>query len=625
MNRPASALRILLSFAFSLPLTLAFALPYWNAEKYVPLDKAALLVVPAFSLTFLFHAFFSRLPDDVSGAALARLASQINPARWLGGWLLGLAAAALATGFSSRFYPLPVQVFLLSLFWQWLFGALAFYALGRARRLARRRPTRFAAALALFLALIAFEAKIFLLNSQFPVVFEAGVFLLESAQLPAFFLAGLLSLPLLAWSLFRLQQPPLAERLTQNRFVAFLRENFAGLTFAALFFYLYLLIGAVLNFPDFDVDDIFFDSDGFIWRFRLTTEAWRDFYWRSVHPLALILLKPSVNFLSLFLNGDLHFAAILLNALAGAACVFLAWMFLRGALADSLAALLIAALLGVSASHLLFGSLIETYIFLAAASLFGFVLAQRKNLSPALWALAGALTMGITLTNFAQTLLAFFSLKPNFKRAIRYGATVVSLTISLTLLGNVFYPNAAPYFFVPSTFLAERQNVRPVSRTRAVALVRAFAFNNFAAPEPLTSYKDVPFTQFRFYRAEDGTLSRYATPLQALAEKIWLAFLLLSAFFFIRDFRSHPPGLTLALVGCVLFNWLLHLHYGKELFLYSPNWTYAVALLLGLAWKRPLRSAPFQFAFAALLALLMWNNAALFETILRLSVPHLTR
>jgi hypothetical protein len=47
-----------------------------------------------------------------------------------------------------------------------------------------------------------------------------------------------------------------------------------------------------------------------------------------------------------------------------------------------------------------------------------------------------------------------------------------------------------------------------------------------------------------------------------------------------KHLRLYP-----ALLMCMLFNVGLHLRYGKELFLYSPNWTYALILLMGLAWQ----------------------------------------
>jgi hypothetical protein len=578
------------------------------------------LTVNIVSLTALFLALI--VP---AAPFLQKMIEEKNHLRLTMGWLFGVGASFFAAGFLSNFYMELYQVILLVLLSQLMLGIFFYYVVGRVRLFAQKNPPDFWIILSLFILLIAFLTMMFRMNSQFPALFKADLFLFEKDQFNAFLVVSSISLFWLAWILFRLKEPRIHDLLVANKFIIFIRENLSGLLLSTLFFYLYLLIGSVLNFASFDVDDIFFDSDGFIWRYRLTTEHWQDFYWRSVHPLALLILKPSVNFLSIFLNGDLHFAAIILTAAVGAVCVFLAWMFMKGVLENNTSALIMASLLGLSTSHLFFGSLIETYIFLAVVTLFFFVLMQKKNDSLPLLVSVGVLTMGITLTNFAQTVIALFCAKPDFKFIFKYVFIVVALVVSLTLVSSVFYPNASPYFFVPSSFLAEKQNVRAVSLNRAHALVRAFLFNNIAAPSPMMSHKDIPFMQFRFYRAEDYTISKYSTPLQSAVEWAWIALLSSAAIFFLKDIKSHPVSLTLSLIGCVLLNLMIHLRYGKELFLYSPNWTYAVVLLLGISWKNLLKHRWFQIVLIAFLLLLMLNNSALFYTIMDVLTPYIVQ
>jgi hypothetical protein len=539
------------------------------------------------------------------------------------GWLSAGITAFFLTGFLSIFYAEIYKIILLAVFLQLIFGALFYYTLGRIKDFMQKDASAFWIATSLFVLLFVFQGMIFKMGLQFPRLFNANLFVLEGKEIIFFAAAGILILPWQAWFLHFLQKPASYLFLTQNKTITFVRKNLSGLFLSASFFELYLLIGSVLNHPRFDVDDVFFDSDGFIWRFRLTTDQWQDFYWRSVHPLGLLILKPSINLLSVFLHGDLYFAAIILTALAGATCVFLAWMFMEDVFQNAVPALIMAFLLGISTSHLIFGSLIETYVFLAVATLFFFVLMQRRNYSMPLLISIGVVTMGITLTNFAQTVIALFGAKPNLKFIFKYGFTVVVLVISLTLASNFFYPNASPYFFVPSSFIAEEQNVRAVSLNRAQALTRAFLFNNIVAPEPLLMQTDFPFTQFRFYRAEDYKISAYSTPLQSVTGWIWFGFLAAAGIFFIKDFKSQNPKLTLSLLGCVLFNLLLHLRYGKELFLYSSNWTYAIVLLLGISWRKLLGHKWFQILLIAFLALLILNNSTLLYTIMENSAPYI--
>lgn len=617
------ALRFSASLLLGLLFALTFALPYFSNETYTLLDKFSLVAVPAFALICVFYYLFPYAEDKTKRIDFQEMINTKEHFRLLLAWSLSGIPAFFVTAFFSNFYPELYQVFFLSAFSFLAFGIMFHYGIGRLKRFAQTSPADFWITLFLFTLIIAFQIMFFRAGIQSPKLFNADFFLLTGLEVIAFIFAGILSLPLLAWILQRLKESDLYRLLTQNKLFNFVRENLSGLTLSALFFVLYVLIGSVLNHPKFDTDDIFFDADGFIWRYRLTTEHWQDFYWRSVHPLALLILKPLVNLLSIFLHGDLPFAAIVLTAFAGAACVFLTWMFMKGVLENEISALIMASLLGLSASHLFFGSLIETYIFLAAITLFFFVLIQKQNQSFPLLVSVGVLTMGVTLTNFAQTVIALFGAKPNFKFMFRYVFTVVVLVVSLTLVSNVFYPNAAPYFFVPSSFLAERQNVRAVSKNRVQALIRAFAFNNIVAPTPMMEHNDLPFMQFRFYRAEDYKISEYSTPLQAATGWIWFALLISAAIFFVRDFKSHPMSLTLSLIGCVLLNLMIHLRYGKELFLYSPNWTYAVVLLLGISWKKILKYKWFQMVLIAFLLLLILNNIELFRTIMQVSALYI--
>lgn len=662
--RVAASVLIGSSFAF------AFAFPYFSDQAYTLLDKFSLVAVPAFALIFIVYsllnkikrveisslplmfglAFFAAMIASVSTRFFSPWQLVVNvvslttiflalifPAvpflqekigakehfHLLLSWLLAGVTSFFVTGFLDGFYAGYYKVALIAVFFQLIFGVIFYYLVDRAKRSMQKDAGSFWVFLFLIVLLFVFQGMIFKMGWQFPKLFNMNLFLLEGNGIFLFLLAGLVSLPWLAWTLYRLQEPVLNRFLFQNKIASFVRGNVSGLILSSLFFGLYFLIGSILNFTGFDVDDIFFDADGFIWRYRLTTDFWQDFYWRSVHPLALLILKPGVTLLSVFLNGNMYFAAIALTAFAGAVCVFLAWIFMKDVLQNRTAALIMAFLLGISTSHLIFGSLIETYIFLAVATLFFFVLMQKGSVSLPLLVSVGVVTMGITLTNFAQTVIALFGARPNFKFVFKYGFGVVMLVISLTLVSNLFYPNANPYFFVPSSFLAEEQNVRVVSLNRGQALVRAFLFNNIAAPSPLLSYKDIPFTQFRFYRAEDYTISEYSTPLQSVTGWVWAALLAVAAIFFVKDFKSQNIRLTLSLLGCVAFNLLLHLRYGKELFLYSPNWTYAVVLLLGISWKKLFAYKWFQILLIAFLALLMLNNAALIHTIMETSAPYI--
>ena len=291
-------------------------------------------------------------------------------------------------------------------------------------------------------------------------------------------------------------------------------------------------------------------------------------------------------------------------------------MFIKTTSGNSVYASLIASLLGLTASHLVFGSLIESYIFLAASLLLFFVLLIKDRPLPALIA-ASLVTIGITYTNFAQNVIALFTVKPNVKQTIRFIVSVIVMLVLLTLLNNLLYPDAHPFFFVPSTLQAEQQNLFPLNALRVQALTRAFFFHNVAAPSPIFYDKDIPFIQFRFFKPEIDELSQYNLPIQDAASFAWLGLLLLGGVLFLINLRKSPHvRFSLALIGCMALNLALHLRYGKELFLYTPNWTYALVLLLGLSWQGLADRRWFQAVLLAFLFLLVWNNSILIKTIL---------
>jgi hypothetical protein len=168
--------------------------------------------------------------------------------------------------------------------------------------------------------------------------------------------------------------------------------------------------------------------------------------------------------------------------------------------------------------------------------------------------------------------------------------------------------------------LAERQNIFPLTMLRVQALVRNFIFYNVVAPQPILYFGDIPFTQFRFFKPEIDKLSSYDTFLQTFTSWFWLALLTLAFISFWMHFKQNKHlKFIFALLGCILLNVMLHLRYGKELFLYSPNWTYALILLLGLAWNGFSKQKWFLSVLLIFLFFLAANNAVLLHTLVNVS------
>jgi hypothetical protein len=667
--------RALLGLLIGVSLTLALDLQFFGYETFSPFDRLFLILVPAVSLTCCAYILLSYSNDVLKkvtiavrvillglsvfgacimvfsmnrGSVLLLTVNLISSAaiilglllptatfvqyildkkdymRVFFGWLLASGVTFCVAGFLSNFHSTSIKVILTTLLFELAFGIFIYYLLGTVRRYARQSPIDFWIGLFLFIIIYAFLAVIIWLGLQFPKLFDPRFFLIKQNQNVIFIVTSLVFFPWLVVALFALKERGLYQLLRQSKLFAFIEENLAGICLAGAFFAIYLILGSVLNHQRFDVDDIFFDADGFIWRWRLTTDHWQDFYWRAVHPLALLILRPTVGITASLINGDRNSAAILVVALTGSLCVFLAWLFIREALRNSLAALMIATLLGASASHLIFGSLIETYIFLAATLLLFFVLLQRGKDSLYMLVPISLLTIGITLTNFAQNVIALFTLKPDVKLLIRFVLVITILLVPLSLLNNLIYPHANPFFFVPSSYQAETQNIWSAAPDRIQAIGKTVLFFSVAAPTPILSSRDIPFTQFRFYRPEAHKyrLSEYETPLQLVVAWCWLFLLTLASISFFRNLKSRNVRFSIAFLLCIGLNMLIHLRYGKELFLYSSNWTYALVLFLGLAWEKLFQHRWFQFTLLLFLLLLIANNSYLIYILFNFSAPY---
>lgn len=663
----------LLSVAAGILLSFVLALQFFDFNEHTPVDKLFLLIVPAFAITVCLYYLLPVLMGRIEQASastkiilfflvlLSALIATVSrfteldvlsisafvslllifgglvtlpaPAvqkmiganlhvRIAAGWLLSIPGVYFVVGFLDNYYGSSFEFICVMLVLQFAVGLAGYFLAGRIVKFLQSGFVDIAVTLALFLLLFMLINSIFLFGGRHPQLFDPATFKLEAGFLPVFLVVSLLSLPWQAWLLERLHSREFF-RLKETKLHAFVNDNTAGILLALVFFSMYFLTASMLNHPRFDVDDVFFDADVFNWRLRLITDNWGDYYWRSVHPFVLILLKPPIDLIALFLKGDKLFGAYFLIALAGALCVFLAWKFIIRTVQVPVYALLIASLLGLSASHLIFGSLIESYIFLALCLiLFYVLLAENRPFSSLV--MAGLATIGITHSNFAQNVIAFFSVKLNIRQTIRFIVTVLVFLVLLTLLNELLYPGAHPFFFIPSTLEAEQQNLFPLNTLRIQALVRAFLFHNVIAPVPILYTGDIPFVQFRFFKPEINSLSRYETPLQDFTVWFWIGLLALAVVVYFFNFKkNHYKSISLALLACILMNLALHLRYGKEMFLYSPNWTYALILLAGLGWQGIAKHRWFHIVLLTFLALLAYNNNLLLREIIGILAPQI--
>src|SRR5690606_27343055 len=347
-----------------------------------------------------------------------------------------------------------------------------------------------------------------------------------------------------------------------------------------------------------------------------------DIYWRTVHPFVLIVVRPWANIISLFLKGNLLYASFILIAFTGALAVFLVWYFVKEVTTNSLYALLIASLFGTSTSQLIFGSILESYGFLGTVALI-FIVLLLKNAPMWTYVITGLAAFGITISNIVQTGIAHFVVKRDFWQLVKYGLIVGALIVPLNLLNNFIYPDAHPYLWDVSTLQYEEKNVFPIELKRANYLIRVMTFNSVVAPSPILFKEDIPFIKIWMFLATTKGVLRVAEYKDAFSSFVvftWAGFILLGGLLFLKNIFKQDNRSPFAFILITLFSFVLHMRYGRDVFLYSSNWTYAIILFLALAWQEIASKRWFQISLLVFIFLLCINNSKLIETMMTVSV-----
>jgi hypothetical protein len=335
---------------------------------------------------------------------------------------------------------------------------------------------------------------------------------------------------------------------------------------------------------------------------------------------------------SLLLAGNKTIAALLLNAGAGALCVFLAWVFVKGWSRNTTFALLVASLLGLTTSHLVLSAALETYIFSAAVLIAFLILVRREDRSLKTLAPAGLVIFGITLTNFIQTLILFAFQDFKIVKLLKYTAVVVAAALALAFIQARLYPTSQP-FYLASNLQAEDSYAYHILREefrhtveRAHILGRTITIFNVIAPRPLVLMHETgcefPCFQTSLHQWNGARMNSYAGLGSALARSWFLILLIAAGIFLWRLIKSpHRVRLQAALLICILFNFALHMNYGDDPMLYSGDWTYAVVFFTALSFDDLAGKKWFQAGFLAFLVLIMINDWRFLQAILNVLAP----
>jgi hypothetical protein len=146
------------------------------------------------------------------------------------------------------------------------------------------------------------------------------------------------------------------------------------------------------------------------------------------------------------------------------------------------------------------------------------------------------------------------------------------------------------------------------------------------APRPLILTEEVgcTFPCFQTYYKYRGVyvISSYVGFGSWLARGWFLALALAGGLYVWGLIKS--PGearLQSTLLLIILFNFTLHIFYGDDPILYSPDWTYAVVFFFGVSYEKFASKKSFQVALLIFLVCLLVNNLDLFRKMLEAISP----
>lgn len=347
-----------------------------------------------------------------------------------------------------------------------------------------------------------------------------------------------------------------------------------------------------------------------------------DHYRTTVHPIYVLLANPGGSLIRQFTGSEVS-AALIANAFWGAAGVAMAFFFFWSYGKRLLSSFLLAALFGLSMSQTFLSATPDTATMAVCSLILTYILflkgLEQQVIQYWWWLVGGILTIGVTITNFAQTLICFTLLtfvvekekRSFFQMGLKvagYALLVVGLTVILALLQKWIYPTSG-LFFIPSALMDEKDFSTFLVFDAPVLVVlqelKHFLVINFIAP-----FADTYTMPDQNLPAITFSTSWHFSRFGQIGLFLWLSLLLGGLVNCWRVKRLHPFFLGVLL--CLLFNAALHSVYGGgekegvvEYFLYTGNFTFLVLTFLAPYAPSSRRWVPLWFL---LLAILMGVN-----------------
>lgn len=582
------------------------------------MSRVYLLGMASFAL-----ALFALMSPAVQ--SLERLSSSHSPWHYLISFLFSLLFTYGAMGYLSGTMYEKHHIIAFAMIFTFIGSIIGYYLIRRAARSLKNGFLNNWLNIFLALTLPVFFVVMFLISLHFPTMFPIGYITVPSEWLDLYMCSSVIAG---AWGILILEQIEkrgLYEAFRKTKLFGFIKENLPGIYAGFIFLLVNLILARAINSLRFNIHSIIFEADAEPW---LNIMGYPDGYDvnRAVHPLVLITMRPFTRFIGFFMGENWFLSPMISISIMSGVTVLMAWTFLKRAVKNGTYAFIFTLLFGATASHLLFGSITETYIFGMASLMFFLLLIQADEKRFSVLVPAGLLVFGITLTNIGQSVIGLLFKKFGFWRLVRYCVIVLSTGIVLTAFVSMVYPDNQTFFYVPQDILFEARFSQPVYASpmeqltrRAKTVARAIFLHGTLAPTPIEDYTGkqtaTPIIKFKTYNVKDDIVAKY-DGLANIPLALWILLMAAAVIFFVKNIRVQDTPLLLSLLGGIAFNYFLHMNYGDEIFLYTAYFTFLVVFFVAVALKELGERPWFNVALTIFLLMVMANNAKFIFTIM---------
>lgn len=620
--------RAAFSLVIAFIVSFSAAVNIFNYAGYKTVDRAFLVLIPTLSIAYLIFEISPTLQKWLS-QKLNKFQENHSIGIYILSFLITFLLTFAAAGFLNEALKTPLNLILFTGSFTLAGSAFGYFLVRRASRSFRSGFLSQPLNIILCLTLPILLSAVILASVQFPSMFVWD-YITVPPNWRGWFTAAALFAGIYGFSTLLQFESHWLPQFRQTKLFNFIKENLPGIYAGGMFFLINLVIARALNHPALNINTVLFESDAGPWMSILGSPT-EDVINRSVHPLILITLRPLVRFVTVFMADQWQLAPMLTVAALSGLCVLMAWIFVKRATQQRTYAFIFALMLGSTSTQLFFGSITDTYIFGMTSLIFFLLLIQARENRFAVLVPVGLLVFGITITNIAQSVIGLFFNKFGFWRLVRFGVTLITAAVALTVLTSALFPNRQTFFFVPGDLAFETNFVKPVYESPAERLTEKFKIVSrtmllygVVAPKPLEVVADKPprpTIDLKTFDARTHTFASYKG-LANIPLVLWLALLAGSFLFFAKGLRSSPHlPLMLGLLGSLAFNFLLHMNYGTELFLYTSFWTYALIFFVALAFAELAGKKWFESLLTVFVIVLMINNFWFIFTILRALAP----